>query len=63
MEVSHKVPWEHMSYAEISQNKMMEQVTDWINDELLPENKHEDYIKYLKAFCGFPSGFTGKSQL
>lgn len=57
------VPWAFMSYEAISKNKMMGQVTDWINDELKPLGKHDDYIKYLKDFCGFPQNFTGKSEL
>lgn len=63
MEGLQKVYWAMMSYAEISQKKLIEQVSDWITDEIKPEDKHPDYIKYLKNFCGFPSNFTGRSEL
>ena len=57
------VPWAFMSYKQICQANMLNQVKDWITDELKPLNKHEDYIKYLKDFCGFPSNFTGVKEL
>lgn len=57
------VPWYGMTYEGICRANMLNQVKDWITDELKPINKHEDYIKYLKSFCGFPQDFTGKSEL
>ncbi len=61
--VINAVPWAFMSYEQICRENMLNQVKDWITDELKPLNKHEDYIKYLKDFCNFPQNFTGVSEL
>lgn len=42
---------------------MLEKVKDWITYELKPDSNHEDYIKYLINFCGFPKTFTGQAEL
>ena len=58
-----KVEWYGMSYKEICAKNMLEKVNDWITYELKPDSKHEDYIKYLTNFCGFPQTFTGIANL
>jgi hypothetical protein len=50
------VPWYNMTYDQVKQNGLLQEVIEWVTIKLHPD-KREDYIKYLCGMCGFPIGF------
>ncbi len=57
--MTNRVPWAMMEYDNITQAGLIPQVKAHIND--LPEEKREEYLKYLKSLCKFPQDFMGAS--
>lgn len=52
------VLWAFKTFNEIHEAGLMPALKAHIAE--LPENKRDDYIKYLKSCCEFPSTFTGQ---
>lgn len=54
--VRDQVSWAFMVYTQIQENGLMPALKEHIAN--MPDNKRDDYIKYLRSLCEFPSGWT-----